>query len=134
MTIDNLNSLKSKIITALQPIFPDIHVTVNAHYNTVHKVGPFRNSTGQDYYPYGIRSYIGMTEACMRVYWDKFYDRICGNGWMYGRDSLFKFDIKDGDCKYCELPTYLPQAVDQFIERIKKEHLELEANWNALKD
>ena len=29
---------------------------------------------------------------CVRIYWDRFYDRLCGNGWMWGQDLTPHFD------------------------------------------
>lgn len=34
----------------------------------------------------------GMYYHLIRVYWDKFYDRLCGNGWMWGQDAFLCFD------------------------------------------
>jgi hypothetical protein len=117
----NLQEIKDKIIAELRPIMPDIHISIYANDSIVHKVGPVKTIGGGDYYPFGSRAYVGMKEAKIWVRWDKFYDRICGNGWMYGQDALFKFDPIDGDCKYCEEPTYIQQYINEWIAKIKQE-------------
>lgn len=124
MNNEQLQSIKQTIIRELKPIMPDIHVCVNARYNNVHTITPVRITDGSMHYPYGQRSYLGMTEACINVFWDEFFDRICGNGWMYGQTALFKFDIKDGDCKYCPEPTFINDLIDRFIKERKQRHKE----------
>lgn len=127
MTQEDLQLLKDQIINELRGIMPDIHVAINIPTNPNVHIVKTKTMSGEDYYPYGQRAYIGMTEACIWVYWDKFFDRICGNGWMYGQDALFKFDIKDGDCKYCDEPTFIQKYLPQWIDKMKKEYAELEA-------
>lgn len=131
MTINDLQLLKDQIINELRDIMPDIHVDICAADSNVHLIKT-KTMSGNDYYPYGQRAYIGMVQATIWVYWDKFYDRICGNGWMYGQDALFKFDIKDGDCKYYDQPTFIQDYIPKWIDKMKKEHAELQANYNAL--
>lgn len=34
----------------------------------------------------------GLYCHCVRIWWDWFFDQICGNGWMWGQDSHVHFD------------------------------------------
>lgn len=131
MIHNDLQVIKDKIINELRAIMPDIHVSIYIDGDIVHKLKSTTMS-GEEYYIFGPRAYVGMQEAHIWVYWDKFYDRLCGNGWMYGQDTLFKFDIKDGDCKYCDKPTFIQEYIDIWIDKKKKEYAELQANWEAL--
>jgi len=132
MTTEELQIIKDKIITELRDLLPDIRVTIHPYNNIVHKTETTTMS-GEHYYTNGPRAYVGMTEAAIWVYWDKFFDRICGNGWMYGRDMLFKFDIKDGDCKYYDNPIHITYVVNNWIRTLKSELLQLDIDFKAHK-
>lgn len=106
----NLTALKSKIENELSPIYSDIKVVIDEKWQVLTEKNAQYN---------GERAYAGMQEAKITVYWDKFFDRMCGNGWMYGQDWLFKFDAKDGSCKYDGYPATVEEAVEKFIAKMK---------------
>lgn len=111
---EKISSLEEKIKSELLSIYPDLQVNVYLKNQVLNDVN----------YKYcGERAYAGMQEGCVRVYWDKFFDRICGNGWMFGRDWIFKFDAKDGSCKYDGYPNDVFEAVNIFIQDMKTNKL-----------
>lgn len=106
----NLEGLTKKIESELIDVIPDIQVKYYAKYQVL---------TEKNYIHNGERAYPGMIEGAIIVYWDRFFDRIAGNGWMFGRDWLFKFDAKDGSCKYDGYPATVTEGVEDFIKRVK---------------
>jgi hypothetical protein len=111
MEPSKFSHLKEKIEKELLPLYPDMHVFVTDNSQTLSEVNYVYN---------GEKAYAGMVEGKIAVHWGKFYDRLAGNGWMYGNDWLFKFDSKDGSCKYDNYPENVDKAVELFIEKMKK--------------
>ena len=106
-----LAELKNRIENELSPIYNDIKVVIDENWQVL---------TEQNAKYNGERAYAGMQEAKITVYWNRFFDKMCGNGWMYGNDWLFKFDAVDGTCKYDGYPSTVEEAVEKFIEKMKK--------------
>lgn len=106
-----LNELKSKIEAALAVNYPDMVVVIDEKWQT---------ATDCNYKSMGERAYPGMVESRIEVSWGKFYDGLCGNGWMYVYTWLFKFDAADGTCKYDGYPATVEEAVDLFIQKMSR--------------
>ncbi|MEI7501988.1 MAG: hypothetical protein WCJ61_01765 [Paludibacter sp.] len=55
-----------------------------------------KNNSGKEFYISINEEYRkypnGMYCHCIIIYWDKFFDKVCGNGKMWGQDKYIFFD------------------------------------------
>lgn len=113
--MEKLKDLKSKIENELKEKYEDIHVDIIEHWQVLTE----RNYIHEHY----GKGYTGQKQSKIIVSWNKFYDRIAGNEWMFGSNAHFKFDRETGKIINLKEDLFIEEVVENFINNMKKEYL-----------
>lgn len=100
--MENLLSLKSKIEKELTNLFPDLKVSVYEKADVV---------TAEQKWLLQQGAYVGMQIDRIDIQWNRFFDKIAGNGWMYGNLEVISIDNSDYDSAHA--------YVNEFIQKMK---------------